>query len=296
MSTSEHQEPDDEIFEDDDECDLSETSDSEYEHDDHFDEDEDEDDEAASSEAEDVEEFIYEEVGVDSDHRVAQLRKLKHQFGDELSISSHQTLSMDDAGPATIVCPNCNSEEIRGQKFCNNCNVRLPQLPPVEQKYNPGSIDGAARKYYDSIHNFQAGEISLDEFVDFLNTGLEKIRAQAESLAELSADGVIAEWLPDAAALISNATQLWYDSVEGMLLRVDDCQAEHEEEEALLEELDEEELAEREPLAPLDERVRMVDFTHELESIFKANDQMLEYLRIVDTSLKTEATVGGMEF
>lgn len=292
MSTSEHQEPDDEIFEDDGEGYLPEAMNEV--HDDDLNE-EHEDEPVADDSDDDVEEFYYEEVGVDSDHRVAQLRKLKHQFGDELSVPN-QTLSMDDNGPAMIICPNCNSEEIRGQRFCNQCNARLPQLPLIEQKYNPGSIDGAARKYYDSIHHFQTGELSLDDFVEFLNNGLEKVRAHAESLAEISSDGVIAEWLPEAANLISNATQLWYDSVEGMLLKVDDCQAEFEEEEALLEELDEEELAERDPLVALEERTRTIDFTPELESIFRANDQMLEYLRIVDTSLKTEATVGGMEF
>jgi hypothetical protein len=250
--------------------------------------------EAAESE---TEEYVYEEVGVDGDHRVAQLRKLKYQFGDDMSLTN-ATLTMEDSGPSLIVCPNpsCNSEEIRGQKFCSQCNARLPQLPLVEQKYNPGSIDGAARKYYDSINKFQAGHSTLDEFVDFLTHGLEKVRAHAEHLADLSADGVIADWLPEAAALISNATKLWYESVESMLIRVEDCQVEFEEEEAMLEELDEEELAEREPPIPLDDRVRMLDFTPELDSIFRSNDQMLEYLRIVDASLKTEAKVGGMQF
>lgn len=251
--------------------------------------------EADSEVDSEVEEYIYEEVGVDDDHRVAQLRKLRNQFGSEMHLPS-SSLSMDDKGPALIVCPNCSSEEIRGQKFCSKCDARLPQLPLVEQKYNPGSIDGAARKYYDTITKFQASALSLDEFVEFLNNGLEKVRAYAEHLAELSADGVMAEWLPEASALISNATKLWYDSVEGMLMRVEDAQVEHEEEEAMLEELDEEELAEREPLMSLEERVRMVDFTPELDSIFRSNDQMLEYLAIVDASLKAEAKVGGMQF
>lgn len=251
--------------------------------------------EAPPVEAE-VEEFIYEEVGVDSDHRVAQLRKLKHQFGGDMSLTT-SSLSMEDSGPVLIVCPNCNSEEISGQKFCSKCNAKLPQLPPVMQaKYNPGSIDGAARKYYDTITKFQNEAITLDEFVDFLSHGLEKVRAHAENLADLSADGVMAEWLPEASNSLSNATKLWYDSVEGMLMRVEDAQVEYEEEEALLDELDEEELADREPLAPLDERVRMIDFSPELDAIFRANDQMLEYLATVDRSLKAEAVGGGMQF
>jgi hypothetical protein len=255
--------------------------------------------EDSSPEASAEPEYVFEEVGVDSDHRLAQLGKIRNSVigDDDLTLPSSGMLTMDDTGPRTIVCPNCNSEEIAGQKFCNQCNARLPQLPPVlEQKYNPGSIDGAARKYYDTITNFQAEKISLDEFIDFLNNGLEKVRAHAEHLAELSQDGVMAEWLPEAAELLSSATQLWYDSVEGMLMRVEDAQVEHEEEEALLEELDEEELAEREPLLPLEERIRMIDFTPELDSIFRSNDQMLEYLRIVDNQLKTEARQGGMQF
>jgi hypothetical protein len=242
--------------------------------------------------------YHFEEVEGDPDHRLAQLGKIRNSVigDDELSLPSGAMLTMDDSGPRTIVCPNCNSEEIHGQKFCSQCNARLPQLPLVEQRYNPGSIDGAARKYYDNITKFQEEKISLDEFVDFLNQGLEKVRAHAEHLAELAADGVMAEWLPEAAALLSNATQLWYDSVEGMLMRVEDAQVEYEEEEALLEQLDEEELAEREPLLSLEERVRMIDFTPELDSIFRSNDQMLEYLRIVDAQLKTEARMGGMQF
>lgn len=240
-----------------------------------------------------TQEYIYEEVGVDDDHRVAQLRKLKNQFGSDMHLPS-SSLSMEDSGPALIVCPNCNSEEIRGQKFCSKCDAKLPQLPVIEQKYNPGSIDGAARKYYDNITRFQAGEISLDEFVEFLSNGLEKVRVHAEHLAELSSDGVMAEWLPHATELISNATKLWYDSVEGMLLRVEEAQADYEDEEAALEEMDEEELAEREPLVPLEDRVRMIDFQTELDDIFRSNDQMLEYLAIVDGALKAEMKTGGV--
>ena len=295
MSTSEHQEQE-ETHEDDYDDDGSDAG-----HPVPLEEDEDapetEGEAAADPETPEpeTEEFYYEEVGVDGDHRVAQLRKLKNQFGDDMSLTN-STLTMDDSGPSMIVCPNCNSEEIRGQKFCNQCNARLPQIPLVEQKYNPGSIDGAARKYFDTINKFHAGKTTLDDFVDFLNHGLEKVRAHAEHLADLSADGVIADWLPEAAALISNATKLWYDSVESMLIRVEDCQVEFDEEEAMLEELDEEELGEREPPIPLEDRVRMLDFTPELDSIFRSNDQMLEYLRIVDASLKTEAKVGGMQF
>lgn len=287
MSTSEQQEQE-EMHEDDYDDDGAGDHDEPMEEDDHPGE--------TSAEPE----YVFEEVGVDSDHRLAQLGKIRNSVigDDDLSLpSSSSMLTMDDTGPRKIVCPNCNSEEIAGQKFCNQCNARLPQLPPVlEQKYNPGSIDGAARKYYDTITSFQAEKITLDEFVDFLSNGLEKVRAHAEHLADLSQDGVMAEWLPEAAQLISNATQLWYDSVEGMLMRVEDAQVEYEEEEALYEELDEDELAEREPLVPLDDRVRMIDFTPELDSIFRSNDQMLEYLRIVDNQLKTEARQGGMQF
>ncbi len=304
MSTSEHQDEHDETLGDEIE---------ELGEEDHSRDLEPEDDPEGESEPEapaaqgapaddpEVEEFIYEEVGVDSDHRVAQLRKLKHQFGDEM-VLTNQTLTMEDTGPAMIVCPNpnCNSEEIRGQKFCSKCNARLPQLPLVEQKYNPGSIDGAARKYFDAINDFHAGESTLEEFMEFLHDGLDKVRAHVENLADLSSDGVMAEWLPQASNLLSEATQLWHDSVEAMLERCDHAFVEYEEEEAeyeeLSEELSEEELAEREPPMLPEDRIRSLDFTNELNAIFRANDQMLEYLRIVDTSLKSEATVGGMQF
>lgn len=301
MATPEHRDEHDEILGDEVEALEDEGEDSpDLEHDDLS---EDEPDEppvqAAMDQEAEVEEFIYEEVGVDNDHRVAQLRKLKHQFGDEM-VLTNQTLTMEDTGPALIVCPNCNSEEVRGQKFCSKCNARLPQLPLVEQKYNPGSIDGAARKYFDAINNFHSGESTLEEFMEFLHDGLDKVRAHVENLADLSSDGVMAEWLPQASNLLSEATQLWHDSVEGMLERCDHAFVEYEEEEAeyeeLSEELSEEELAEREPPMLPEDRIRSLDFTNELNAIFRANDQMLEYLRIVDASLKSEATVGGMQF
>lgn len=297
MSKSEHQEqdePEEDAFEDDLEDDEERLP---------YEDDEDDDPTLSGDDGEPAAAAVapepeYEEVEADSDHRVARLRKLRSQFvtdGGELSLPSGM-LTMEDSGPSMIVCPNCSSEEVRGQRFCTQCNARLPNIVVVEQKYNPGSIDGAARKYQDAIKKFHSETWSLDEFVEFLTKGLEKVRAHTEHLAEISADGVISEWLPEASRLIVNATQLWYDSVESMLLRVMDCQDEYEEEEAMLEELDEEEIAEREPLLPLEDRVRMIDFTPELESIFRSNDQMLDYLRILDSSLKTEAKVGGMQF
>lgn len=300
MSKSEHQDEHDETFEDEVEEHGEENPSEplELDEDIHADEAEEQpadDAPVAAEEAEaEVEEFIYEEVGVDADHRVAQLRKLKYQFGDEM-VLTNQSLSMEDSGPALIVCPNCNSEEVRGQKFCTKCNARLPQLPLVEQKYNPGSIDGAARKYVDSINKFHSGDSTLEEFMEFLHDGLDKVRAHVENLAELSSDGVMSEWLPQASILLSEATQLWHDSVEGMLERCDQAFADFEDEEAEYEEFSEEELAEREPPMLPEDRIRSLDFTTELESIFRANDQMLEYLRIVD-SRKSEATAGGMQF
>lgn len=241
------------------------------------------------------EEYHLEEVT--QDHRVLQLQKLRSQVvGDnELSLPS-ETITIDPVGPALIVCPNCNHEEVRGQRFCSQCNARMPQIVLIEQKYNPGSIDGAARKYYDAIQNFHSGSTTLDEFVEFLNAGLDRVRSHAEHMAELASDGVMNEWLPEASALIDNATQLWQDSVESMLIRIDDIQIEHEEEEADLEDLSDEELDAHEPITPLEEKVRAIDFTHELESIFRSNDMMLEYLRILDASVKSETAVGGMQF
>jgi hypothetical protein len=242
-------------------------------------------------------EYYIEEIEV-GDHRVAQLRKLRIQgvaLGDATLPSN--TLEMEDSGPSLVVCPNCNSEEVRGQKFCSNCNARLPNLPLIERKYNPGSIDGAARKYHDAITRFQTEEWSLDEFVAFLTEGLEKVRSHIEHLADLSSDGVLTNWLPEASNMLSTATKTWHDSVEGMLLKIDDVQVEHDEEEADLEELEGEDLEEAQKgFLPLEERVRMLDFTAELEAIFRSNDEMLEYLAILDANLKTEASVGGMQF
>lgn len=240
-------------------------------------------------------EYYLEEVS--QDHRVLQLQKMRHKFIDESGPTlTKSSLEMEDQGPSLIICPNCKSEEVRGHRFCSKCNAKLPQLALSDQKYNPGSIDGAARKYYDAVNDFHSENISLDDFIDFLSKGLEKVRSHSENMAELSSDGVIAEWLPEASALINNANQLWHDSVENMLVRIDEVQAEFEEEEEELDSLSQEELAQRKPLVSLEERVQLLDFTPELDSIFRANDMMLEYLSILDASVKNETTIGGMQF
>ncbi len=242
-------------------------------------------------------EFIIEEVGDGGDHRVARLRKMRNQFVDDedLMVSSSVTEMVPEA-PDLIVCPNCSSEEIRGLKFCTQCNARLPNLPVIEQKYNPGSIDGAARKYVDAITKLQTEEWSVEDFNDFLNKGLERVQKHAETMASLSEDNVIGEWLPEASDLMSDATQQWYRAVETMLVKIDDCHEDFDEEMAHYEELDEEELEERDPPLSLEDRVRMTDFNSEIEAIFEANNKMLEYLRILDDNTKSAAQVGGVSY
>lgn len=242
-------------------------------------------------------EFIVEEVGASSDHRVARLQQMRNRFvdDDDLVISSNSSETLTEA-PDLIICPNCSSEEVRGLKFCTQCNGRLPNPPVLEQKYNPGSIDGAVRKYVDAVKNLQSGKWSVDDYIDFLNKGLERISKLAETMAELSADNVIGEWLPEATELISDATQQWYRAVETMLIKVEDCHEDFDEEMAHYEELSDEEAEERDPPVSLEDRVRSTDFSAELEAIYQANDKMLEYLRILDSNTKSAAQVGGVSY
>ncbi len=242
-------------------------------------------------------EFIVEEVSASGDHRVARLQKMRNQFVDDedLVLSSNSAAAIPEA-PDLIMCPNCSSEEVRGLKFCTQCNARLPNLPVIEQKYNPGSIDGAARKYVDAVRKLQTNKWSVDEYIDFLNKGLERTSKLAETMADLSADNVISDWLPEAAELISDATQQWYRAIETMLIKVEDCHEDFDEEMAHYEELSDEEAEEQDPPVSLEDRVRSTDFSPEIESIFQANDKMLEYLRILDENTKNAAQLGGVSY
>ena len=257
-------------------------------------------------------EFIVEEIGDggessvqarehDSDpslgYQGARLKMMRNRFVDDedLVVSSSVTEIVPEA-PDLIVCPKCSSEEVRGHNFCSQCNARLPNLPVIEQKYNPGSIDGAARKYIDAVNKLQSEEWSVDDFNDFLNKGLERVQKHAETMASLSEDNVIGEWLPDAADLMSDATQQWFRAVESMLEKVDHCHEDYDEDMAHYEELGEEELEEQDPPLSLEDRVRMTDFNPEIDAIFEANNKMLEYLRILDDNTKSAAQVGGVSY
>lgn len=296
MSTPEHEEHN----EIEDEA-LESATDSEQEpHEEEYDEGESEEapaEEASSTPAESEPEFIVEEANAGGHFGVTQLQKMRNRFVDDEDLVLTSTSSeIVPETPDLIVCPNCSSEEVRGLKFCTQCNARLPNLPLIPTQYNPGSIDGAARKYVDAVNNLRAEKWSVDDYIDFLNKGLERTSKLAETMADLSTDNVIGEWLPEAAELISEATQQWFRAIEAMLEKVEYCHEDFDEDMAHYEELTDEEAEEQDPPISLEDRVRATDFQPEIDSIFQANDKMLEYLRILDDNTKSAAQVGGVSY
>ncbi len=238
----------------------------------------------------------YVEEPEDNDHRVARLRKLRRQFVSDEELSLPSTFAYSEIKPQTILCPNCNSEELLGLKFCSSCDARLPNLILDHQKFNPGSVNEAVKKYQDAVTNLVNETWDLEEFVDFLNKEMERVKSISDYLSDPANQDVMSEWLPDAYAKLLVAAHLWEESTESMMVRVENCIADFDDEDALFEDLDDEEAAEREPPAPLGHRAREIDFTPDLENIVQANDQFLEYLRISEQAERNYSEVNPLEF
>ncbi len=232
-----------------------------------------------------VPEVVDEPEPEDSDHRVAQLRKLKHQFVTEKDLeqtpSSSQEPSVLLTAPtqqAKVLCPNCQSEQPRSEKICSNCGAKLPNITAIEEeKYNPGSVDTSLKKYKNAIDKLKKGELSASDFIDFLHERIELTRSLIDSLLELMEETVAAEWLPEASTLIRDATSLLEESVENMLLRVEEKIAEIEE---MAEVAEQDEDADDPP--DLEQAIRLLDFEPELQTVKQANDQLFEALKKID--------------
>lgn len=286
----------DEDFPVDEDYEDEEFDDEEYPEDEDFEDDEYEDEELRKPRSRKSKEKKDEEPEPepedDSDHRVAQLRKLRKQFVKkedlDLKPGSGEQQVFAEAEVAIVICPNCQSEEPRTQKMCGECGAKLPNITAIqEEKYNPGTLNQAVMKYVNGVKNLKNGEWDADQFRDFLDQRRQLVEEQVDGLYELLEECGSEEWLPDATKLIYESTQVLEESISTMLVKVDETeqlQATLEMEyDELLEACAEDEEAEPpDPPLTMDERIRGVDFTPEIDEIKRANGMMLETLKLID--------------
>ena len=238
----------------------------------------------------------------DTDHKLAQLRKLNTTFVTEEDLEHAATMKehtyYKDVEVAKVVCPNCQSEEKRTDKICSKCGAKLPNITSVrEEKYNPGTLNVAVKKYYNAVEMLQDGTWEAEDFIEFLFERSELSAAHIDGIMEVIEESGSSEWLPQATKLIMDSTLLLEESIDIMLGKVKFTQDEQQHLEAeydelclqyddLLEQAEEDEEIEipepPEPPLEVEERVKMINFADELESIRRANGMMLESLRLID--------------
>ncbi|MFA5507282.1 MAG: hypothetical protein WC314_07525 [Vulcanimicrobiota bacterium] len=289
----------------------------EYDDDEHYDEEFDDDDyedeelrprEAAGGTAQveppepEIEHLEEEEDdGEEIDHRVAQLRKLRQTFVNEKDLeikAGKQAESYKETEVRKVVCPNCQSEELRSQKICAQCGARLPNILVEEEKYNPGSLNKAVLKYYDAVKHLRSEEWSIEQFTDFLHDRYELSKTQIDGLHELIEECGSQEWLPEATRLIFESTEMLETAILIMIDKVNEAVSSHVEfdpDDYPLEDArgnpieypfeDEDGNLVEFPLT-LEDRILEIDFQSELEEIKKANGKMLETLKMIDAFQK----------
>lgn len=233
----------------------------------------------------------------DADHRVAQLRKLRKTFVSEkdlnIEVDPNKAEVFKEVEIKKVVCPNCQSEETRGQKICTQCGAKLPKILVEEEKYNPGTLNKAVLKYYDAVKQLRAETWTIDQFTDFLHDRYELSKAQIDGLHELIEECGSSEWLPEATKLIFDSTQVLEDSILIMIDKVNEAVSlsEFDPDDYPLEDADgnpidypfedEDGNVIEFPLT-LEERILEIDFQPELEEIKRANGMMLDTLKKID--------------
>lgn len=252
---------------------------------------------AASAQAEE------EEDDEELDHRVAQLRKLRKTFVTEkdLEIKAGPTNQADifkDVEIKKVVCPNCQSEELRTQKICAQCGAKLPKLLVEEEKYNPGTLNKAVLKYYDAVRQLRSEAWTIEQFLDFLHDRYDLSKAQIDGLHELIEECGSQEWLPDATKLIFESTDTLETAILVMIDKINEAVNGHvdfDPDDYPLEDADgnlieypfeDEDGNMIEFPLTLEEKILEIDFQPELEDIKRANGMMLNTLKLIDAFQK----------
>lgn len=244
-----------------------------------------------------------EEDDEELDHRVAQLRKLRKTFVTEkdLEIKAGPTNQADifkDVEIKKVVCPNCQSEELRTQKICAQCGAKLPKLLVEEEKYNPGTLNKAVLKYYDAVRQLRSEAWTIEQFLDFLHDRYDLSKAQIDGLHELIEECGSQEWLPDATKLIFESTDTLETAILVMIDKVNEAVNGHvdfDPDDYPLEDADgnpieypfeDEDGNMIEFPLTLEEKILEIDFQPELEDIKRANGMMLNTLKLIDAFQK----------
>lgn len=82
-----------------------------------------------------------------------------------------------------MICLKCGYENPVGSNYCDQCSCPLPRME-IFQVLEPTIVSGRLRKIQGYVESIQKGEISLEDFADFIKTTYETLVQKSIEIQE----------------------------------------------------------------------------------------------------------------
>jgi len=118
-----------------------------------------------------------------------------------------------------MICPNCQTVNSKGSKFCQNCGSPILPVPDgFVEPQTPPPVKGRLESIKEVSEMARKGEITLDEFANFLSTISNVLAIKAEEIVELIEENQYAQQAPQEVEAGFKGMDLYEQGLAALML------------------------------------------------------------------------------
>ena len=121
-----------------------------------------------------------------------------------------------------ILCLRCGKPNSPKENYCLHCGATLPKLAYAIDMVPVEKVDDRYHQFAEAARRVQSGEISLDEFMEFMETTYNKLTKIEDEIREVNISEDIMDAFEEELDVGFQGVELFNEGMETMMAYADD--------------------------------------------------------------------------
>lgn len=121
-----------------------------------------------------------------------------------------------------ILCLRCGEPNTPTENYCEHCGATLPKLAYAIDMAVVEKVDERVHRFVEVAQNVQSGEMSLDEFAEFMETTYNRLKRIENEIREIPISEEIMESFEEELDVGFQGMELFNEGMEEMMAYADD--------------------------------------------------------------------------
>ena len=126
-----------------------------------------------------------------------------------------------------ILCLRCGGQNTPTENYCEHCGATLPKLAYTIDMAVVEKVDDRLHRFVEAAQNVQSGEITLDEFTNFMETTYNRLKRIEDEIREIPVSEEIMESFEEELDVGFQGMELFNEGMEEMMAYADDEDPSH---------------------------------------------------------------------